>query len=116
MERERRIAAIAGGERKKHRTSAWQGEPAAVYCRISRARDEDQTGVDRQERLSKETAERLGLVVAPDCVFIDNNRSAWQRNRKRPGWDAMLDATRVGTGPASDRVSPGSADAATVGS
>jgi hypothetical protein len=23
-------------------------------------------------------------------VFVDNNRSAWQRDRKRPGWDKML--------------------------
>jgi site-specific DNA recombinase len=34
----------------------WLGQPAAVYCRIFRARDEDQTGVDRQERLCREVA------------------------------------------------------------
>ncbi|MGH3767076.1 MAG: recombinase family protein [Pseudonocardiaceae bacterium] len=72
------------------------GDPAAIYCRISRARDEDQTGVDRQERLCREVAERLGLVIAPGCVFVDNNRSAWQRSRCRPGWDGLLEAIRVG--------------------
>jgi hypothetical protein len=39
-------------------------------------RDEDQTGVDRQERLCREVAERLGLVIVPGGVFVDNNRSA----------------------------------------
>src|SRR6185312_2395180 len=29
-------------------------------------------------------------------VFVDNNRSAWQRGRKRPGWDALLAAVRAG--------------------
>ncbi|MFJ8738007.1 recombinase family protein [Embleya sp. NPDC127516] len=70
------------------------GELAAIYCRISHANDDDQTGVDRQERINRDTAERLGLTVAPDHVYIDNNRSAWQRTRKRPGWEAMLEAMR----------------------
>lgn len=76
--------------------SGWAGQPAAVYCRISKARDEDQTGVDRQERLCREVAERLGLVIVPGCVFVDNNRSAWQRSRTRPGWDALLGVVRAG--------------------
>src|SRR6185312_16467373 len=29
-------------------------------------------------------------------VFVDNNRSAWRRSRKRPGWDALLAAIRAG--------------------
>jgi DNA invertase Pin-like site-specific DNA recombinase len=72
------------------------GQPAAVYCRVSSARDEDQTGVDRQERLCRAVADRLGLVIAPGCVFMDNNRSAWQRRRNRPGWDALLGVIRAG--------------------
>ncbi|MFI6401438.1 recombinase family protein [Streptomyces sp. NPDC050548] len=66
------------------------GEPAAIYCRISHTKDEDQTGVDRQERICREIAERLQLRVGATHVYVDNNRSAWQRNRKRPGWDDML--------------------------
>ena len=76
--------------------SGWVGQPAAIYCRMSSARDEDQTGVDRQERLCREVADRLGLVIAPGAVLVDNNRSAWQRRRKRPGWDALLEAIRAG--------------------
>ena len=56
--------------------SGWAGQPAAIYCRISKARDEDQTGVDRRERMCREVAERLGLVICPGAVFVDNNRSA----------------------------------------
>ncbi|MDQ3763662.1 MAG: recombinase family protein [Actinomycetota bacterium] len=52
--------------------------------------------MDRQERLCREVADRLGLVIVAGCVFVDNNRSAWQRSRKRPGWDALLEAIRVG--------------------
>jgi site-specific DNA recombinase len=77
-------------------SSGWAGEPAAIYCRISNARDEDQTGVDRQERLCREVAQRWGLVIASGAVLVDNNRSAWQRTRKRPGWDALLDAIKAG--------------------
>ncbi|WP_326597115.1 recombinase family protein [Streptomyces sp. NBC_01803] len=65
-----------------------QNEEAAIYCRISKADDEDQTGVDRQEELCREVAQRLGLRVVD--VFKDNNRSAWQRNRKRPRWEKLL--------------------------
>jgi DNA invertase Pin-like site-specific DNA recombinase len=34
--------------------------------------------------------------VAERHVFIDPSRFAWQRNRKRPGWDALLQAIRDG--------------------
>jgi site-specific DNA recombinase len=83
-----RVAGVGGSE--------WVGQPAAVYCRVSSARDEDQTGVDRQERLCRAVADRLGLVIGPGCVFVDNNRSAWQRRRDRPGWDALLSVVRTG--------------------
>jgi DNA invertase Pin-like site-specific DNA recombinase len=51
------------------------GEPAAIYCRISHTRDEDQTGVDRQERICREIAEWLQLRVEPTHIYVDNNRS-----------------------------------------
>jgi site-specific DNA recombinase len=50
------------------------GDPAAIYCRMSHAADEDQVGVDRQERICREIAKRFGLVVDPDHVFVDNSR------------------------------------------
>lgn len=85
-----------GRTRGEGGSAGWVGQSAAIYCRISKARDEDQTGVDRQERLCREVAARLGLVIAPGGVLVDNNRSAWQRNRTRPGWTALLEAIRAG--------------------
>lgn len=37
----------------------------------------------------------MGVGDRPGAVLVDNNRSAWQRARKRPGWDALLDAIRA---------------------
>ncbi|MET7618365.1 recombinase family protein [Streptomyces sp. NPDC005408] len=95
-ERLRRLARIAGSQRDKRSRTDWTGEPAAIYCRISHVNDDDQTGVDRQERICRDIAQRLGVTVDQHMVFVDNNRSAWQRNRKRKGWDALLDAARSG--------------------
>ena len=56
----------------------------------------DTTKVDDQERICRELAERREWKIAD--VYCDNNRSAWQRNRKRPEWDRMLadiDAGRI---------------------
>lgn len=52
--------------------------------------------MDRQERLCREVVERLELVITSGGVLVDNNRSAWLRNRLRPGWNALLEATRAG--------------------
>lgn len=61
---------------------------AAIYCRMSLAIMGDTTKVEDQERICREMAERRGWNVAE--VYTDNSRSAWQLNRKRPGWDQML--------------------------
>ncbi|MFD9212132.1 recombinase family protein [Streptomyces sp. NPDC059544] len=90
LRRALRARQAAGGERTKKHRADWAGESAAIYCRISHVNDDDQTGVERQESICREVADRLGLVVDEDQVFVDNNRSAWQRKRKRPGWDALL--------------------------
>ena len=95
-QRHRRGGAPRGGRTGVGGASGWVGQPAAIYCRVSSARDEDQTGVDRQERLCRQVADRLGLVIAAGCVFVDNNRSAWQRQRNRPGWEALLGVIRAG--------------------
>ncbi|MEH0545424.1 recombinase family protein [Streptomyces sp. B21-105] len=76
---------------RPHEPTITSGEPAALYCRISQADDDDQTGVDRQERICREIAERRGLTIDPAHVFVDNSRSAWSRGRKRPGWDQLLE-------------------------
>jgi DNA invertase Pin-like site-specific DNA recombinase len=91
-----RIAGITAPKQTRRDPASWVGENAAIYCRISRVTDEDQTGVERQERMCRDVAERLKLQVASGHAFIDNNRSAWKRDRKRPGWDELMDAIRRG--------------------
>ena len=62
---------------------------AGIYCRLSLARDGDTTKVDDQEhRYCRPLCAQLGWEVA--AVYTDNSRSAWRKNRKRPGWDSML--------------------------
>lgn len=68
---------------------------AAVYCRISLARFGDTIKVDDQEAISRKLATDRGWTVADEHVFKDNSVSAWQRNRKRPGWDALLAAVEA---------------------
>lgn len=81
---------------KAVRTAATATVRAAAYCRISLARHGDTVKVDDQERLCRKVARQRGWSVADRHVFKDNSRSAWQRNRKRPGWDAMLAAVKAG--------------------
>lgn len=65
---------------------------AALYCRISHVDDASTVGVDRQEADGRRLVEARGWTVA--AVHIDNNRSAWKRSRRRPGWNALLDDIR----------------------
>lgn len=67
---------------------------AAIYCRISLAALDDTTKVDEQEEKCRAVARARGWDVVR--VFADNSKSAWQLNRKRPEWDAMLDGIRAG--------------------
>lgn len=69
---------------------------AAVYCRISLATMGDMTKVDDQEKICRDLAKSRGWTVRDDLVFKDPSRSAWQKNRKRPRWDAMLAAIERG--------------------
>jgi site-specific DNA recombinase len=94
--RARKVAEMARARAVNNSPASWVGQQAAIYCRISKAGDEDQTGVDRQEYICQELAGRLDLMVPQDRIFVDHNRSAWQRNRKRKGWDALLEAVQRG--------------------
>jgi DNA invertase Pin-like site-specific DNA recombinase len=69
---------------------------AGVYCRLSYAPDGSLEKVDRQEADCRDLAERLGWTISEAHVFQDNSRSAWQRTRSRPGWDALLTAVEDG--------------------
>jgi site-specific DNA recombinase len=90
------IAKITRATWQSRDPASWEGQSAAVYCRISRVTDEDQTGVERQERICCDVAARLRLQVVSGAAHVDNNRSAWKRDRKRPGWDALLASIQSG--------------------
>lgn len=65
---------------------------AAIYCRISLSRFGDTLKVDDQERICRDLAAARGWATCDAQVYKDNSVSAWRRDRKRPGWDAMLAA------------------------
>lgn len=66
---------------------------AAIYCRISRDRDGEALGVERQEQDCRALAERLGWEVT--AVFVDNDISASTRSKKpRPQYDDLIRRAR----------------------
>jgi DNA invertase Pin-like site-specific DNA recombinase len=71
-------------------------ELTAVYARKSMKGDKKEITVSRQKRLALDDCENLGLIVHRENIFVDNGASAWKRNRKRPGWDALIDKARRG--------------------
>lgn len=66
---------------------------AAIYARISDARDGDTTGVDRQVTDARELADRLGWTVVE--TFIDNDVSAYA-TKPRPAFERLLEAVAAG--------------------
>lgn len=71
-------------------------ELTAIYARKSMKGDEKEITVNRQKRLALDDCEKLGLIVHKENIFVDNGASAWKRNRKRPGWDALMAKARRG--------------------
>lgn len=67
---------------------------ACIYCRLSVAPDGSVEKVERQEGDCRTLGDRLDWGVC--CVYSDNNKSAWQKNRKRKDWDAMLASFQPG--------------------
>lgn len=64
-----------------------------MYARISRDAKGEGLGVERQQQDCKKLAERLGWYVA--AVYVDNDISA-HSGRRRPQYDAMLEAIEAG--------------------
>lgn len=77
------------------------GEVAAVadqvlvYLRISEDRTGEEAGVERQRDDCLALCGRLGLDVAAEDVFMDNDTSAYL-NKKRPEFEKMLARVRQG--------------------
>jgi site-specific DNA recombinase len=68
---------------------------AVIYCRISKDTEDKGLGVQRQERLCRELAERDGIAVL-DQALVDNDISAYDRRRKRPAFEQLVDMLRRG--------------------
>ena len=75
-------------------TQALKGKRAAIYARISDARDGDTAGVDRQVEDCRDLCAAEGLEVVG--TFVDNNRSAYRPGGKRPEYDRLLAAVDGG--------------------
>lgn len=74
-----------------HEASAKSPVRVGIYCRLSYAPDGSVEKVERQEGDCRELGKRLGWPAPEDRhVYVDNSKSAWQRNRKRSHWDRML--------------------------
>ncbi len=67
---------------------------AVIYCRISQDREGAGLGVDRQEADARALADRLGLTVA--SVITDNDLSAFNRRKARPGYAELLAGLKTG--------------------
>lgn len=72
---------------------------AFIYCRISDDKTGEGLGVQRQEEDCRKLATAHGFAVAE--VFVDNDVSAYNSKKARPGYSAMLDGIKRG---AADRV------------
>lgn len=83
-------------EQRRPQTRIEVVEQVLTYLRISEDRTGEEAGVDRQRADCLALCARLGLPVADEDVFMDNDTSAYL-NKKRPGFDKML--ARIKTGP-----------------
>lgn len=70
---------------------------AAVYCRVSSARqgDESKVSLADQQRRCLEAARAEGFEVLPEMVFVDRV-SGTKGEDERPGFGTMMDAARSG--------------------
>ena len=66
---------------------------AAIYCRISQDRDNDELGVRRQKKACRDLAAQNGWTVV--AVYEDNDLSGFN-GKRRPSFEAMADAIRAG--------------------
>lgn len=67
---------------------------AIIYCRISQDRAGGGLGVGRQEADCRALAARNGWEV--EGVLVDNDVSAYQGRKKRPGYQSLLEQIRAG--------------------
>ena len=75
-----------------------------IYARLSRNPEGKIEKIEDQIADCMAVAERRGLVVGQ--VNADDNFSAWKRNVRRPGWEAMLERIESGKADATVAIEP----------
>ncbi len=68
---------------------------AAIYTRLSRKDDEKVSTCASQERRLRAEAERRGLTILPEHVFVDDGISAFD-GKQRPGFAALVETVVAG--------------------
>lgn len=63
---------------------------AAAYLRISKDDEGQGLGIDRQHEAVKILCEQKGWVLDPLWVIAENNRSAWDDSKPRPGFQRLI--------------------------
>lgn len=63
---------------------------AAAYLRISKDDEGQGLGIDRQHEAVKILCEHKGWVLDPLWVIAENNRSAWDDSKPRPGFQRLI--------------------------
>lgn len=72
-----------------------QPQRAGIYTRLSYLDDGTEERCDRQEADCRALAGRMAWPVSERHVLSDPGRSAWRRNIRRPGWEALLAAIKA---------------------
>ena len=66
----------------------------AIYTRLSKDDNNDELGVTRQLKACTALADRLGWTVA--ARFTDDDVSAYDKRKRRPGFETLLQAIKNG--------------------
>ena len=69
---------------------------AAAYLRISKDGEGDGLGIDRQYEAVKALCAAKGWELDPAWVIEENNRSAWDDSKPRPGFQRLIRAMETG--------------------
>ncbi len=70
------------------------GMRTAIYTRLSKDDNNDELGVTRQLKACTALADRLGWTVA--ARFTDDDVSAYDKRKRRPGFETLLQAIKNG--------------------
>jgi DNA invertase Pin-like site-specific DNA recombinase len=74
--------------------NAVPNHPVDIYARVSRKGDKEQRSTTGQVQACRAVLAERGMPEGE--VHVDDGRSAWNPQVKRPGWDAIMDRLEAG--------------------